>query len=78
MVRTSNNKVFWILEPKKVILSPFKTLKEILSNNILGYTKEELTSAFYNIFGKEKVINSKIVGIKFNIIKWLNVMSMIK
>lgn len=32
-------------------------------------TKEELTSAFYNIFGKEKVINSKIVGIKFNIIK---------
>jgi len=43
--------------------------KEILSNNILGYTKEELTSAFYNIFGKEKVINSKIVGIKFNIIK---------
>ena len=43
--------------------------KEILSNNVLGYTKEELISAFYDIFGKEKVINSKIVGIKFNIIK---------
>ena len=43
--------------------------KEILSNNVLGYTKEELMSAFYDIFGKEKVINSKIVGIKFNIVK---------
>ena len=43
--------------------------KEILSNNVLGYTKEELMSAFYDIFGKKKVINSKIVGIKFNIVK---------
>mgnify|MGYP002969708623 CR=1 FL=1 len=30
--------------------------KEILSNNVLGYTKEELMSAFYDIFGKEEVI----------------------
>lgn len=29
--------------------------KEILSNNVLGYTKEELISAFYDIFGKENV-----------------------
>lgn len=43
--------------------------KEILANNILGYSKEELISAFYDIFGKETVINSKIVGFKFNIIK---------
>lgn len=43
--------------------------KEILSNNMLGYTKEKFISAFYSIFGKENVINSKIVGIKFNIIK---------
>lgn len=43
--------------------------KEILSNNMLGYTKEEFITAFYSIFGKENVINSKIVGIKFNIIK---------
>ena len=43
--------------------------KEILSNNILGYTREELMSAFYDIFGKEKVINNKIVGRKFNIVK---------
>lgn len=43
--------------------------KEILPNNVLGYTKEEFISAFYNIFGKENVINSKIVGIKFSIVK---------
>ena len=43
--------------------------KEILSNNVLGYKKEELIKNFYSIFGKENVINNKIVGIKFNIIK---------
>ena len=43
--------------------------KDILSNNALGYTKEELAVVFYEIFGRENVINSKIVGIKFNIIK---------
>lgn len=43
--------------------------KEILSTNVLGYTKEEFINAFYGIFGKENVINSKIVGIKFNLIK---------
>ena len=52
--------------------------KEILSNNVLGYTKEELMSAFYDIFGKEKIINSKIVGIKFNIVKSLHVRLVIK
>lgn len=43
--------------------------KEILSNNVLGYTKEEFINVFYSIFGKENVINSKIVGIKFSILK---------
>ena len=43
--------------------------KDILSNNVLGYTKEKLVIVFYEIFGRENVINSKIVGIKFNIIK---------
>ena len=43
--------------------------KEILSNNVLDYTKEEFINAFYDIFGRENVINSKIVGIKFTIIK---------
>lgn len=35
------------------------------NNNILNYNKEELTKVFYNIFGKEKVKNSKIVGFEF-------------
>lgn len=40
--------------------------KEI-SNNFLNYTKEELVNGFYEIFGKEKVMNSKIVGIEFKV-----------
>ena len=40
--------------------------KEVL-NNTLNYSKEEFINTFYNIFGKEKVINSKIVGIEFKI-----------
>lgn len=40
--------------------------KKVL-NNVLNYTKEEFINAFHNIFGKEKVDNSKIVGIKFKI-----------
>ncbi len=37
--------------------------KEVL-NNVLNYTKEQFKSAFYEIFGKDNVLNSKIVGIK--------------
>ena len=40
--------------------------KDIL-NNILDYNKDELTKVFYDTFGKEKVINSKIVGIEFKL-----------
>ena len=36
-------------------------------NNILGLNKEELVKLFYKIYGKEKVDNSKIVGIIFKI-----------
>lgn len=45
--------------------------KEHLST-IRNYTKEELKDAFYNIFGKEKVDISKIVGIKFKIKEYKN------
>lgn len=38
--------------------------------NVLGYSKEEFVSAFYEIFGKEKVLNSKIVGIEFKLKKF--------
>lgn len=41
--------------------------KELL-NNVLNYKKEEFINAFYDIFGKEKVINSKIVGIEFKVV----------
>ena len=37
-------------------------------NNTLNYSKDEFINAFYNIFGRDVVINSKIVGIEFKII----------
>ena len=37
------------------------------SNNLLNYTKEEFSKMFYNIFGRENVMNSKIVGIEFKL-----------
>lgn len=43
--------------------------KEVLNNNILNYSKDELTNAFNEIFGKEKVLNSKIVGIEFKVLR---------
>lgn len=38
-----------------------------ITNNTLNYSKEEFINIFYNIFGKEKVENSKIVGIEFKL-----------
>ena len=38
--------------------------KEIITNH-LNYTKDEFINTFYQIFGKEKVTNSKIIGIEF-------------
>ena len=40
--------------------------KDIL-NNSLNYSKDEFISAFNNIFGKDIVDNSKIVGIEFKL-----------
>ena len=51
----------------KLIYENLDTLwncNDVLSNT-LNYTKEEFIDAFYDIFGKENVINSKIVGFKF-------------
>lgn len=42
--------------------------KSVLGNDILNYTKEEFIEVFNNIFGKDSVINSKIVGIKFDLV----------
>ena len=41
--------------------------KNVLKNNLLNYSKSELIEAFYNIFGKENVNTSKIVGIEFKV-----------
>lgn len=38
-------------------------------NNILIFTREDFINNFCNIFGEEKVFNSKIVGIEFKIKK---------
>ena len=38
---------------------------EVLNNNVLGYSKEEFKDVLNNIFGKDKIKNSKIVGIEF-------------
>ena len=40
--------------------------KEII-NNTLNYSKDEFINAFYNIFGREKVENTRIVGIEFKL-----------
>lgn len=42
--------------------------KEVLDST-LSSTKEEFISIFYGIYGEEKVVNSKIVGIEFKIKK---------
>lgn len=41
--------------------------KEVL-NNILNYSKNEFEEVLYKIFGKEKVLQHNIVGIKFKIV----------
>ena len=41
--------------------------KDVL-NNVLNYSKGELIEAFNNIFGKDQVSNSKIVGFKIKVI----------
>lgn len=45
--------------------------KEDLST-VKDYSKEELKNAFYQIFGKDKVDSSKIVGIKFKVKEYKN------
>lgn len=41
--------------------------KGIVLNSAINYTKDEIINILYEIFGKEKVLNSKIVGIEFKI-----------
>lgn len=42
--------------------------KDTILKRTNNYTKEEYMNEMFKIFGKDKVLSSKIVGIKFNII----------
>lgn len=42
--------------------------KDIVLNCVMNYTKEESVNALSQIFGKDKVLNSKLVGIEFKIL----------
>lgn len=44
----------------------WKQRDRVLSSAI-NYTKDEMKSKLYEIFGKDKVLNSKLVGIEFKI-----------
>ncbi len=41
--------------------------KYVVKNSLMNYTNDETKDLLYNIFGKEKVDNSKIVGIEFRL-----------
>ena len=70
-IAVDNDKKFLITEViDKYIYDNLDELwnsRDIL-NNALNYSKEELIKAFNNIFGKEQVSNSKIVGFKIKVI----------
>lgn len=42
--------------------------ENIVSNYVMNYTKEECMNSLFGIFGKEKVLTSKLVGIEFKIL----------
>ena len=61
------------LETKVIDKYIYDNLEELWNsknvlNNCLDYNKEEFIEAFYNIFGKEQVDNTKIVGFKIKVI----------
>ena len=43
--------------------------KDAMLSSAINYTKDELEGNLYEIFGKENVLNSKLLGIKFEICK---------
>lgn len=42
--------------------------KDIVLNCVKTYTKEECLNVLFEIFGKEKVLSSKLVGIEFKVL----------
>lgn len=43
--------------------------KDVILSSAKDYTKEECKDKLYEIFGKDKVNNSKLVGIEFKVIE---------
>ena len=77
-IKKGDEIVFTVLDSDKTISVEvvdkylYNNLDELLnskdiSNNSLGFNKKEFIKTFYDIFGKDNVNKSKIVGIKFRI-----------
>lgn len=77
-IKKGDEIVFMVLDNDKTVVTEvvdkflYNNLDELLnseaiSNNNLGFNDEAFTKAFYDIFGKDNVNNSKIVGIEFKI-----------
>ena len=69
VVVDENDKYVFVKVKDKFVYNDIDDLwaHEDISNSVLNYSKDEFTDVFYNIFGKEKVENSKIVGILFTL-----------
>lgn len=67
-----DNNLYLIVEvTNKYIYSDLDELyenKDIVLNCVMNYTKEECLNVLFQIFGKDKVLNSKLVGIEFKIL----------
>jgi len=67
----NENKSIIVRVTDKIIYDNLEQLwedKNVVNDNTLNYSRDKFIDTFYNIFGKDKVINSKIVGIKFKLV----------
>lgn len=68
----NNNKSLLVEVTNKYIYNSFEELwddKDVVLSSAKEYTKEECQNTLFEIFGKDKVNNSKLVGIEFKILK---------
>ncbi len=68
-VENSNQYIIVEVENKYVFsnIDELWAKKDTILKKNNNYTKEEYLNEMFKIFGKDKVLNSKIVGIKFNV-----------
>lgn len=68
----NNNKSLLVEVTNKYIYNSFEEFwddKDVVLSCAKEYTKEECQNSLFEIFGKDKVNNSKLVGIEFKIQK---------